>query len=83
MCHSLSVFYPPFIGPTPETANVSGVADHIEYIATIVGRDHVGIASDFDGMYSSVIGLEDASKYPNLVSLIPPSYLETIASDIT
>lgn len=65
---SLSVFYPVFIGPTPETANVSRVADHIEYIASIVGRNHVGIASDFDGMYAGVHGLEDASKYPNLVS---------------
>lgn len=60
-----------FIGPTPETANVSRVADHIEHIASIVGRNHVGIASDFDGMYAGVIGLEDASKYPNLVSIFP------------
>jgi microsomal dipeptidase-like Zn-dependent dipeptidase len=49
---------------------VSRVADHIEYIADIVGRKHVGIASDFDGMYSSVEGLEDATKYPNLVGSI-------------
>ena len=41
--------------------------DHIEHIASVVGKNHVGIASDFDGMYTSVIGLEDASKYPNLV----------------
>ncbi|KAE8445984.1 hypothetical protein EG329_012623 [Mollisiaceae sp. DMI_Dod_QoI] len=63
----LSVFYPVFIGPTPETANVSRVADHIEHIASIVGKSHVGIASDFDGMYAGVHGLEDASKYPNLI----------------
>ncbi|EXJ86189.1 hypothetical protein A1O1_06559 [Capronia coronata CBS 617.96] len=62
-----SVFYPPFIGP-PDAANVSRVADHIEHIAGIVGKKHVGIASDFDGMYASVEGLEDASKYPNLVA---------------
>ncbi|GAB7352369.1 hypothetical protein MBLNU459_g2806t2 [Dothideomycetes sp. NU459] len=62
-----SVFYPPFIGP-PNTANTSQVAEHIDYVAKIVGRKHVGIASDFDGMYSSVIGLEDASKYPNIVA---------------
>lgn len=62
-----SVFYPPFIGPV-DNANVSRVADHIEHIADIVGRKHVGISSDFDGMYSSVEGLEDVSKYPNLVS---------------
>jgi membrane dipeptidase len=49
---------------------VSRVADHIEHIASIVGRNHVGIASDFDGMYAGVHGLEDASKYPNLVSSV-------------
>lgn len=62
------MFYPDFIGPV-DTANVSHVADHIEHIAGIVGKNHVGIASDFDGMYTTVIGLEDTSKYPNLVSL--------------
>lgn len=61
-----SVFYPPFIGPV-DSANLSRVADHIEYIARRVGKKHVGVGSDFDGMYSSVIGLEDASSYPNLV----------------
>ena len=62
-----SVFYPPFIGPV-NGANLSRVADHVEYIAGRIGRHRVGIASDFDGMYSSVEGLEDASKYPYLVS---------------
>lgn len=62
------VFFPRFVGPTVETANVSRLADHIEYVADMVGRQHVGIGSDFDGMFASVKGLEDASKYPNLVS---------------
>jgi membrane dipeptidase len=67
-----SVFFPPFIGPMPG-ANVSRVADHIEYIAGLVGRNRVGIASDFDGMYITVEGLEDATTYPNLVhNPIPP-----------
>ena len=62
-----SVFFPTFIGPYPGT-NTSHVADHIEHIANIVGRSRVGIASDFDGMYLVPEGLEDASKYPNLVA---------------
>lgn len=61
-----SVFFPPFIGPEGG-ANLSRVADHIEHIAGRIGRHRVGIASDFDGMFSSVEGLEDASKYPYLV----------------
>ncbi|KAL2418243.1 Dipeptidase 1 [Exophiala dermatitidis] len=62
-----SVFFPNFIGPYPG-ANVSDVANHIEHIASIIGRNRVGIASDFDGMATTVEGLEDVSKYPNLVA---------------
>lgn len=62
------VFYPLFVDPANPT--VERVADHIEYIARITGKKHVGIGSDFDGMPQAVRGLEDASKYPNLVSLL-------------
>ena len=64
-----SVFFPTFIGPYPG-ANVSHVADHIEYLASRIGKSRVGIASDFDGMYLTIEGLEDATKYPNIVSLL-------------
>jgi len=66
-----SIFFPTFIGPWPG-ANVTHVADHIEYIANKIGKNRVGIASDFDGMYLTVEGLEDASKYPNIVSAYNP-----------
>jgi membrane dipeptidase len=33
-----------------------------------IGFDHIGIGSDFDGMVDSVNGLEDVSKYPELVA---------------
>ena len=62
-----SVFFPPFIGPNLG-ANVSRVADHIEHIAGIIGKNRVGIAPDFDGMYPTIESLEDATRYPNLVS---------------
>lgn len=64
-----SVFFPHFIGEYPGV-NVSHVVDHMEHIAGVIGRNRVGIASDFDGMYVTVDGLEDATKYPNLVSTI-------------
>jgi membrane dipeptidase len=62
-----SVFFPDFIGEHPGV-NASHVVDHMEHIGSIIGRNRVGIASDFDGMYMTVDGLEDASKYPTLVS---------------
>jgi membrane dipeptidase len=33
-----------------------------------VGIDHVGLGSDFDGVFSLPRGLQDVSGYPNLVA---------------
>ncbi len=44
------------------------VLRHIDHIVKLVGADHVGLGSDFDGMSGMVPrGLEDVSKYPVLV----------------
>lgn len=49
-------------------ATVQDVANHIDHIKNLVGINYVGIGSDFDGTGSLLpVGLEDVSKYPNLV----------------
>ncbi len=49
-------------------ADVSDVADHIDHVAKLVGVDHVGFGSDFDGSGDSLpVGLKDVSDYPNLI----------------
>lgn len=49
-------------------ADVTDVADHIEHVIKLVGIDHVGLGSDFDGVGDSLpTGLKDASYYPNLL----------------
>jgi len=48
-------------------ASVGDVADHIDHIAKLVGVDHVGLGSDFDGITEVPVGLEDVSAYPNLI----------------
>lgn len=47
--------------------DVSLVADHIDHVVNLVGIDHVGLGSDFDGVSNLPIGLEDASKMPDLI----------------
>ena len=47
-------------------ATVRQVADHIEHVARIAGRDHVGIGSDFYGSTDEPKGLEDVSRLPDL-----------------
>ncbi|KAF9268765.1 hypothetical protein L218DRAFT_917800 [Marasmius fiardii PR-910] len=60
-------FAPPFIAPDGE-ATVEAVANHVEHIAKVAGKKHVGLGSDFDGISSTPIGLEDVSKYPALIA---------------
>lgn len=47
-------------------ATLSDVADHIDHVRDVAGVDYVGIGSDFDGISSTPIGLEDVSTYPAL-----------------
>jgi len=42
------------------------IADHIEHIARIAGRDSVGIGSDFDGVPFLPVGLDGVEDYPAL-----------------
>ena len=38
------------------------------YIGEKIGFDHVGIGSDFDGIPTTPQGLEDVSKFPDLIA---------------
>ncbi|KAG8809595.1 hypothetical protein FRC19_005131, partial [Serendipita sp. 401] len=62
-------FAPYFVAAEGE-ATVEKVADHVEMIAKVAGKKHVGIGSDFDGIESTPAGLEDVSKYPNLFAIL-------------
>ena len=60
-----------------EGASVKDVADHIDHIVELVGVDHVGLGSDYDGISSTPRGLEDAAKMPNVtIELVSRGYGE-------
>jgi membrane dipeptidase len=44
--------------------SIHDVIDHIEHIARVAGKDHVGIGSDYDGITKVPAQLEDVSTYP-------------------
>ena len=52
----------------PVKTHVSDVVDHIDHVVELVGIDHVGIGSDFDGFTHAPVGLEDVSAYPNVIA---------------
>src|SRR5881628_1566139 len=49
-------------------ATLQQVADHIEHIRDVAGVEHIGLGSDFDGITSVPLGLEDVSKFPDLIA---------------
>ena len=49
-------------------ATLAQVADDIEYIRRIAGVDCVGLGSDFDGITEVPVGVEDVSKFPDLIA---------------
>ena len=50
-------------------ADLSDVADHIDHVVELVGIDHVGLGSDYDGVGPTLPeGLKDVSTYPALVA---------------
>ncbi|HMR73733.1 MAG TPA: dipeptidase [Polyangiaceae bacterium] len=52
-------------------AKIEQVADHIDHVKKLVGIDHVGLGSDFDGVGDSLPdGLKDVSQYPNLIRVL-------------
>jgi membrane dipeptidase len=44
----------------------SRLVDHIDHIARLVGTDHVGVGSDFDGCNATPSDLSSVADYPNL-----------------
>jgi len=48
----------------PYRPTVSKLVDHIDYIVKLVGDGYVGIGSDFDGVSSLPVGMDDVTKYP-------------------
>ena len=47
---------------------LASVVDHIDHIVKLVGVNHVGCGSDFDGITATPGGLSDVSELPNLTA---------------
>jgi membrane dipeptidase len=62
--------------PGDPPATVKDLVDHIDYAAKLIGIDHVGIASDFDGG-GGIVGWNDASETFNVtLELVRRGYTE-------
>lgn len=52
----------------PPVVDVTTVADHVEHVRRVAGRDAVGLGGDFDGTDAMPEGLSDVSGYPALLA---------------
>lgn len=61
-------FYPKFIGK--ESVKISNLVDHYVHIASLIGVEHLGVGSDFDGIDETIEGLADVSQMSNLTEAL-------------
>ncbi len=60
----------------PEAVNVGDFVDHIDYLVDLIGIDHVGISSDFDGG-GGIEGWDNAAETANVtIELVRRGYTE-------
>jgi len=58
--------------------SVSRIVDHIDHIVKLVGIDHVGIGSDFDGVQAVPTDMKSVADLPNLTKeLLKRGYAES------
>lgn len=48
--------------------SISRLIEHIDHIVRLVGIDHVGLGSDFDGIQATPQGLASVADFPNLMA---------------
>ncbi|XP_029311672.1 dipeptidase 2 [Cottoperca gobio] len=66
-----------------DEANISRVADHFDHIKKMVGAESIGIGGDYEGAVSFPQGLEDVSKYPDLIlELLRRNWTENELADV-
>ncbi|XP_027703104.1 dipeptidase 1 [Vombatus ursinus] len=70
-------FYNQYVSCQKE-ANLSQVADHLDYIKNTAGPEAVGFGGDYDGVDVVPTGLQDVSSYPDLIAeLLRRKWTET------
>ncbi len=65
-----ATFYRGFIAENAAQATSDRLLDHVDHLVSIMGIDHVGLGSDFDGFGGDPApeGLEDVARLPNLTA---------------
>ncbi len=57
-------FYPPFL--TKDGADINDIVRHIDHVVSLIGHEHVGIGSDFDGIDTLPAGVKGVQDLPKI-----------------
>jgi len=69
------VYCPQFVKAEGDVT-ISDLVKHIDHFCSLGGVEQIGLGSDFDGIESKIIQLEDASMHPNLLNELLKYYSE-------
>ncbi|MDR0922209.1 MAG: dipeptidase [Lactobacillales bacterium] len=64
------------------TVTIDDLMKHVAHIIKLGGAKNLGLGSDFDGIETHVLHLENASQTKNLLSEIAKAYGEEVAKDV-
>jgi membrane dipeptidase len=59
-----------FVKKEKDEVTVEDLVDHIDHIVELVGPDHVGLGSDYDGIRKAPEGIDDVSQLTNLTRVL-------------
>ncbi|MEG0260824.1 MAG: dipeptidase [Lysinibacillus sp.] len=71
--HIHVVYYPTFIG---DNATLADLVAHVKHLADLVGVEHLGLGSDFDGIDETLNKLSHAGEVQNLITLLCAHFSE-------
>ncbi|EON71649.1 dipeptidase [Lysinibacillus sphaericus] len=71
--HIHVVYFPKFIG---EDATIDDLVTHVKHLANLVGVEHLGLGSDYDGIDCTVQGLAHAGEAQNLLEALRAHFLD-------
>lgn len=58
-----------WLGDNPEPiVTIADLANHFDYVKTLIGTEHIGIAGDYDGIEFLIKEMEDVSSFPLLLT---------------
>jgi len=70
------VVYCPYFVQDTEIVTISQLITHIDHFCALGGVQHIGLGSDFDGIYTHIQGLEHAGQTQRLIDELLKHYTE-------